>query len=818
MKMRNWITSIICLLAYCGLAAQPNTQIPANAKSLHERALELHEIDKNEEAFNLTIKALSMLDSINQDETALYAECLHDAGMFALMGNKDLCTFTYYIKRAISLKKELYGNNDDYYWSIQCYADGLLEYSDELSFPNNIEILEEAIEAYETTPYPQTIPSYYRALNNLAQMYEDIEITKSIEYGEKLVQLSRLNLVSCDSTKYISNLGYYYKEDEQYDKAFHYLGRAINSCESNGEKSNDLKISYERIASLYARIGEYGKACDYEEKALELEESLNGTETSAFATIIMNYGCYLYMNKNPQKGLSYLRMAYSHNRSDKSNVAFNLAGLFSGNNQPDSCFFYLKKSWDFTRQDVSRNLHNMSVKNRFHYLSNGRTYHCLRAPLHYLKMHPNHCDLINLAYECVLYHKSAMFGNLEITSKEDRSTKMNIDDVRNSLKENEVAIEVFYNPYVNLYGDDIIYVFLVKKEWEDPKCTFLNLESIYNALSGAIPATSDYLPLYETIWKDILSIAELKEDARIYISCDGVLSNIPIEWISDYDNEYIGDKYDIIRVSSTQMISQLKDEKSVESATLYGGLNYEGQNFQSSNQIKQKDPIWNDFKELLGDSTLTNYRSSLEYLPWSHFEVDTIHHILSHYLPPNRLFLLTDTLGTEQSFKSMSGNSPSLIHIATHGFFVNFEESMDWHDYYTYCMDNTGVLLSGGATSFANNSLTEDGLLRSTEIAQLDLSTTDLLVLSACKTGLNGISPYGLIGLQRAFKTAGVQTIIMTLQDVDDAASCSLMTNFYTNIMNGMSKRKAFYEAICSLRDDERFCNFNYWAWFIMID
>ena len=100
MKMRNWITSIICLLAYCGLAAQPNTQIPANAKSLHERALELHEIDKNEEAFNLTIKALSMLDSINQDETALYAECLHDAGMFAMMGKKDLNTFTYYLKKA----------------------------------------------------------------------------------------------------------------------------------------------------------------------------------------------------------------------------------------------------------------------------------------------------------------------------------------------------------------------------------------------------------------------------------------------------------------------------------------------------------------------------------------------------------------------------------------------------------------------------------------------------------------------------------------------------------------------------------------------
>ena len=97
--MRYWVISIICLLVSCELNAQPyDTQTPADAKYLHDRALELHEIDQDEEAYSLTIKALSVLNSFDLNETPLYAECLHDAGMFAMLGEKDLDNFTFYMK------------------------------------------------------------------------------------------------------------------------------------------------------------------------------------------------------------------------------------------------------------------------------------------------------------------------------------------------------------------------------------------------------------------------------------------------------------------------------------------------------------------------------------------------------------------------------------------------------------------------------------------------------------------------------------------------------------------------------------------------
>ena len=69
-----------------------------------------------------------------------------------------------------------------------------------------------------------------------------------------------------------------------------------------------------------------------------------------------------------------------------------------------------------------------------------------------------------------------------------------------------------------------------------------------------------------------------------------------------------------------------------------------------------------------------------------------------------------------------------------------------------------------------------------------------------------------------AIKAAGVETILLTLSDVDDAATGFLMTNFYRNLMKGMSKRESLKEAQLLLRTDEKFKSFNYWGSFIMID
>ena len=114
-----------------------------------------------------------------------------------------------------------------------------------------------------------------------------------------------------------------------------------------------------------------------------------------------------------------------------------------------------------------------------------------------------------------------------------------------------------------------------------------------------------------------------------------------------------------------------------------------------------------------------------------------------------------------------------------------------------------------------------DGVLTAHEISQLDLSGLQLLSLSACQTAEGDITSDGVFGLQRGFKKAGAQSILMSLWKVDDEATCILMTEFYRNwISEGKTKHDALEAAKQTVRlhtergwDDPK-----YWAAFILLD
>jgi CHAT domain-containing protein len=111
----------------------------------------------------------------------------------------------------------------------------------------------------------------------------------------------------------------------------------------------------------------------------------------------------------------------------------------------------------------------------------------------------------------------------------------------------------------------------------------------------------------------------------------------------------------------------------------------------------------------------------------------------------------------------------------------------------------------------------QDGILTAKEVSLLDLRETDLVVLSACETGKGEVTGDGVFGLQRAFKMAGVQTIIMSLWPVNDQATQLLMTEFYNNwIGKHQSKREAFRNAQNTVRT--QYEEPEYWAGFIMLD
>jgi CHAT domain-containing protein len=180
----------------------------------------------------------------------------------------------------------------------------------------------------------------------------------------------------------------------------------------------------------------------------------------------------------------------------------------------------------------------------------------------------------------------------------------------------------------------------------------------------------------------------------------------------------------------------------------------------------------------------------------------------------------------------LSGKRYGIIHLATHGFFFDNEKAKDNvfinnimmnddRSAVDMSMKRSGLAFAGANNAWSGKQIQsniDDGILLAEEIPNIDLRGCDLLVLSACQTGLGDVTSEGVFGLQRGFKQAGVKTIVMSLWNVKDVASLKFMTLFYNNLVNGQSKRQAFLNAQKSLRNSKEFNDPKDWAAFIMLD
>ena len=189
--------------------------------------------------------------------------------------------------------------------------------------------------------------------------------------------------------------------------------------------------------------------------------------------------------------------------------------------------------------------------------------------------------------------------------------------------------------------------------------------------------------------------------------------------------------------------------------------------------------------------------------------------------------VLTGANATEAQLKHLHG--PRILHVATHGFFLRDQPMAAdarkpvgfAHDQRPVLVGENPLLRSGLALAGANvrrSGTNDDGILTAFEAAQLDLRGTELVILSACETGVGEVqNGEGVYGLRRALVLAGAQTQVTSLWKVADDATKDLMVDYYRGLLKGEGRSGALREVQKAMIASQDRWHPYYWAAFVPI-
>lgn len=796
------------------------------------------------------------------------------AKCYLLMG--DFKESEKYYSQQLSSSIKIYG--DAHPEIAACLSSLAVVYS-RLSNYNKAEELYLKAKSIREYKYGKEHPKYGESLNNLGVLYwkmKQYEKAESLYLETEILRKKLLGEQHEDYAGILNNLGGLYADMGQYDKAEIYLFKSLKLKETHLGKEHPLySNSLQNIAEFYKLKGDFKEAESYARKALNLRERIYGKDHGSYleslfilAFILEEQGrfqespsllreYFAGTDKEKRKACSYLseqelNYLVDHYQYDLELMSsFQLNRIKSGadsNALPALIYNQLlfQKGFLLTAARRINLLFNSTEESRE--LSYQLKALRRRVSNEYAKPDLNR-KLISELEEKTNSIERQLASVLHEYENEIKTPEWH--HIRDILKPGEACIEFVHFPVVYPeYKDSMIYAALIIKPGiteplfiplfeemsldsllflkEERRADYVN--SLYSlGQRGANRIDNKIRSLSELIYQP-LALA-LKNIQTIYYSSSGLLHQINLNAITLSPNESFADRYKLVEMlSSRQLISQRDSFIENLSAMLFGGIQYD-----SSSQMF----VTNLRDTIISDETISyvkdkpEMRGGLwEYIPGTEVEIEAIGKILVNSGIPSSIKTGYDA--TEESFKQMDSNqrSPGIIHIATHGYFFsdpgldvskNYEgkESEFILKHRENPMFRSGLIMAGG-NKFWKNFYTpensEDGILTAYEISQLNFSNTELVVLSACETGLGDIRGHeGIYGLQRAFRIAGVKYILMSLWQVPDKQTSQLMIRFYKNwIQNKMYIREAFYTAQKEMRE----LGFDpyQWAGFVLIE
>ena len=813
---------------------------PAYASSLNSLATYNASLGNYTESIRLGTEAMRIRKEVLGENHPDYATSLNNLANY----NATLGNYTEAIRlgtEAMRIRKEVLGeNHPDYATSLVNLAGYNLDLG---NYIEAIRLGTEAIHIQKKVLGNNHI-AYTVSLNTLANSNFDLgNYAEAIRLGTEAMRI-RKEVLGENHPAYalsLNNLASYNTSLGNYTESIRLGTEAMRiRKEVLGENHPDYALSLYNLAVCYSLLGNYAEALQLCTDALHIQKKILGENHPNYAIYLNELAvCYFYSN-NKEEAVSLYR--------NISNLYTNLVlTTFADLTTTEQAMFWNKYN-NYFNNILPQRAYTLADDSLYISAYNGVLLSkglLLNAEMEMKKLLQESGDsAIMELYDAMRMNKMILNKQLEKPIKErfldtdslqrlinrqeqdlvqrskvygDYTRNLRIDwqDVQGKLGKEDMALEFLSFP---MEGDSVMYAAIVVK----PGMAYPEMIPLFKEKQlKQIPFYAYYSTpeLYLLVWQPLEEL--LKGVKNVYFAPAGELYNIAIETLPDTDSTWVSDRFNLYSLSSTRQLALIQKTYDNNDARIYGGLKYDTdltQLIKDNLQYEAKnETLARSFEDgFIADSL--RLRSGAEELPGTRIEAENIKRSLDAAHVENELF--TDTVGTEASFKAMSGQQIRALHIATHGFYWTKWETRRQEDWdflmlgdnhnpkYTEdkSLTRSGLLMAG-----ANNALmgieipenVDNGILTAKEIAGLDLRGMDMVVLSACQTGLGEITGEGVFGLQRGFKKAGAKSLLMSLWKVDDNATQMLMTQFYANLIAGMDKYNALRDAQRVVREYE---------------
>lgn len=722
----------------------------------------------------------------------------------------------------------IYSNNDNYEKAIEKQEQACLIFEETSDWLSLSESLNAMGNIYHDKRNTNKAEQYVRKALDLLNRHDKAEeyVKNEIEQsGNYLLNSSEYykvvnDRILIDKISFHETLSRILREKGNLKEAI----KIEKECVSFLNELSDIDLYIVHLSSLsllYQKNGQFEEAIELDEQCLNFWESRGQKKETAVAKYNIAI-CYF------EKGDTIRAIEYAHDAvltsrdvGDKLELAVGLGFLSilywnrSQYREAENC---LSEVLDYIQIMLQSQMKEMTSEQKQRIWNKYRNYFILYRDIVY-KGEKDERKLSKL-YDYVLFSKSLLLDS-EIYGEDRLSTRLNVTwkDIQKKLSDDDIAIEFIAT--IDERTDTMQYgayhALVIDKDCQYPKMiTLIHDKGVENSTEHV-----------SQLWNPILD--QYKEVKNIYFSPDGVMHGLPIENLYVDNIGFLSDKYNMYRLSSTKELVKQHEKVNIKSAVLFGGLTFSNVDVPDLAMYEREQAnLFRGIKE----------RGGFDPLNYTFIEVKDIKDILEDEKIKTSMY--TREKGTEEIFKELSGKKINLIHLATHGMYVDTEDleikrnenNFGFLEFYNgkdpvredVSLTHSFLVMSGGNMLVQREivpSGMNDGILTAKEISKMDLAGLDLVVLSACETAHGEITVSdGIWGLHRGFKKAGANTILMSTSKVDDEATTILMIEFYKNLMLGKSKLKSLKDAQKYLRefDNGKYIDPKYWRPFIMLD